>query len=124
MYLPMLCHFPFSLAPLHLLTSITTGFSFVFTLSSQIWLWIRIVPSTPSYTLKSSTGIAFPLFIEIWKWDMHPALLRFSSVDLQKNHDSFFVFQVHKSETGGITKSFLFIYQNVSFFIYQDETID
>ena len=54
---------------------------------------------------------------------MHPALLRFSSVDLQKNHDSFF-FQVHISETGGITKSFLFIYQNVSSFIYQDDTID
>lgn len=56
MYLPMLCHFL-------LLTRITMNFTFVFIFClCHICLQIRIVPPSPSYTLRSSTGIVFLLF--------------------------------------------------------------
>lgn len=40
---------------------------FLLSVYLKIWLQISIMPSTPCYTLKSSTGIAFPLFFKIWK---------------------------------------------------------
>ena len=63
MYFPMLslCIFPSLLS----LYNFLLGLPWILVLFSvylQIWLLISIMPSTPCYTLKSSTGIAFPLF--------------------------------------------------------------
>lgn len=69
--------------------SIHHGFKFFFFLIfiffsfflCQTWEWAKSVP-LPSlhYTFRNLIGIAFPLFFWVWKLNVHPAVLRLSSV--------------------------------------------
>lgn len=85
---------------------------FLFSAASKIWLWIGTVLSAPFYPLENSTRIVFPLFFEERK--TRPASCSTDSVlwicKRTTINKFFFFFQGHKPETGGITKSFLFIY--------------
>lgn len=88
----MQCHFPFSLIPSNLLTRITMDFSFdfIFSAFTKSDYESELCPPSPSHTSRNSTGIAFLLLSQVQKLDMYSAVLRFSSVHLQKNHDRVF----------------------------------
>lgn len=66
------------------------SFAFIFSAFAESDYESELCPPSPSHISRSFTEISFLLLSQVQKLDVYSAVLKFSSVRLQKNHNRVF----------------------------------